>query len=190
TTSGVAVTDTLPAGVTLVSATPTTGSCSGTTTVTCALGIFPGGARATIDVVVAVSPTASGTLTNTATVSAVTADPNAANNTATATTTVVNGADLSITKTGSPNPVHTQQNLTYTITVHNNGPLDAAGVSVTDQLPRNTAFGTATASQGSCSFSQPMKRIVSCTLGKIANAKTVTVTIVVGPPSKKTTTTN
>src|SRR6266576_5760142 len=118
TTSGVTVTDTLPAGVTLVSATPSTGSCSGTTTVTCALGIFPGGAGATIDIVVAVSPSASGTLMNIATVSAVTADPNAANNTATATTTVVNGADLSITKTGSPDPVHTQGTLTYTITVH------------------------------------------------------------------------
>ena len=190
TTSGVTVTDTLPAGVTLVSATPSTGSCSGTTTVTCALGIFPGGAGATIDIVVAVSPSASGTLTNMATFSAVTADPNAANNTATATTTVVNGADLSITKTGSPNPVHTQQNLTYTITVHNSGPLDAAGTSVTDQLPRNTAFGSATASQGACSFSQPTKRIVTCDLGAIANGTTVTVTIVVKPPSKKTTITN
>jgi uncharacterized repeat protein (TIGR01451 family) len=113
-----------------------------------------------------------------------------ANNTATATTTVVNGADLSLTKTGSPDPVHTQQNLTYTITVHNGGPLDAAGVSVTDQLPRNTAFGTATASQGTCSFTQPLKRIVTCDLGTIANGKTVTVTIVVGPASKKTTITN
>ncbi len=190
TTSGVTVTDTLPAGVTLVSATPSTGSCSGTTTVTCALGIFPGGAGATIDIVVAVSPSASGTLTNMATVSDVTADPNAANNTATATTTVVNGADLSIAKTGSPNPVHTQENLTYTITVHNSGPLDAAGASVTDQLPKNTAFGSATASQGGCSFSQPTKRIVTCDLGTIANGTTVTVTIVVKPPSKKTTITN
>ncbi|TML10773.1 MAG: DUF11 domain-containing protein [Actinobacteria bacterium] len=119
-----------------------------------------------------------------------TADPNAANNTATATTTVINGADLSIAKTGSPNPVHTQENLTYTITVHNSGPLDAAGTSVTDQLPRNTAFGSATASQGACSFSQPTKRIVTCDLGAIANGTTVTVTIVVKPPSKKTTITN
>src|SRR2546421_1665504 len=191
TTSGVTVTDALPTGVTFVSATPSTGSCSKTTPISCSLGIFPGGASATIDIVVTVSPSASnGTLTNTATVSAVTADPNAANNTATATTAVVSGADLSITKTGSPHPVHTQQNLTYTITVHNNSPLDAAGVSGTDQLPRNTAFGSATASQGACSFSQPTKRIVTCDLGTIANGTTVTVTIVVKPPSKKTTITN
>ena len=191
TTSGVTVTDALPAGVTFVSATPSTGSCSSTTPISCSLGIFPGGASATIDIVVTVSSSASnGTLTNTAAVSAATADPNAANNTATATTTVVSGADLSITKTDSPDPVHTQQNLTYTITVHNGGPLAAAGVSVTDQLPRNTAFGNATATQGTCSFTQPAKRIVTCSLGTIANGATATVTIVVGPPSKKTTITN
>jgi uncharacterized repeat protein (TIGR01451 family) len=191
TTSGVTVTDTLPAGVTLVSANPSTGSCSGTTTISCALGIFPGGASATIDIVVKVSASASsGTLTNTGRVSAVTSDPNAANNMATATTTVVNGADLSLTKTDSPDPVHTHDNLTYTITVHNGGPLAAAAVTVTDELPRNTAFGTASATQGSCTLTQPAKRIVTCTLGTIPSGATVTATIVVAPPSKKTTITN
>jgi len=191
TTSGVTVTDTLPAGVTLVSATPSTGSCSGTTTITCALGIFPGGASATIDIVVTVSPSApNSTISNQATVAAVTADPNSANNTATATTTVVSGADLSLTKTGSPNPVNTGQTLTYTLTVRNGGQLAAASVSVTDQLPRNTAFGAATTTQGTCSLSQPTKRIVTCSLGTIGSGSTATVTIIVTPPSKKTTITN
>jgi uncharacterized repeat protein (TIGR01451 family) len=192
TTSGVTVTDTLPAGVTLVSKTPSTGSCSGTTTISCALGIFPGGASATIDIVVTVSPSAGNgtTLTNTARVSAVTADPNSTNNTAAASTTVVSGADLSLVKTDSPDPVSTGHNLTYTLTVHNGGPLAAGGVSITDQLPRNTAFGTASATQGSCSFTQPAKRIVTCTLGTIPSGGTVTATIVVTPPSKKTTLTN
>jgi hypothetical protein len=88
TTSGVTLTDVLPASVTLLSATPSVGSCAGTTTVTCDLGIFPGGATATVDIVVQVSPQASGTLTNTATVSALTEDPDISNNTATATTAV------------------------------------------------------------------------------------------------------
>jgi uncharacterized repeat protein (TIGR01451 family) len=191
TTSGVTVTDTLPAGVTLVSTTPSTGSCSGTTTITCALGIFPGGASATIDIVVTVSPSApNNTISNQATVAAATADPNSANNTATATTSVVNGADLSLAKTGSPNPVHTGQPLTYTLTVHNGGPLAAASASLTDQLPRNTSFGTVTTTQGTCSFSQPAKRIVTCSLGTIGSGSTVTVTITVTPPSKKTAITN
>jgi uncharacterized repeat protein (TIGR01451 family) len=88
TTSGVTVTDTLPAGVTFVSATPSVGSCSGTTTITCALGIFPGGATATIDIVVNVTAAPNSTLTNRATVSAVTSDPDASDNTATTTTAV------------------------------------------------------------------------------------------------------
>ena len=87
TTSGVVLTDVLPAGVTFVSATPSSGTCSGTSTVTCALGIFPSGATATVDISVTV-PNSSGTITNTATVAAATADPNLANNTATSVNTI------------------------------------------------------------------------------------------------------
>jgi uncharacterized repeat protein (TIGR01451 family) len=82
TTSGITFTDVLPAGVTLVSATPSTGSCSGTGPVVCDLGIFPNGATATVDVVVHVAENASGTLTNTASVTALTDDPSTSNNTA------------------------------------------------------------------------------------------------------------
>ncbi len=87
TTSGVTVTDVLPAGVTFVSATPSVGSCSGTSTVTCKLGTFPSGATATIDIVVT-APNATGTITNTATVAAATSDPIPSNNTASVTSTV------------------------------------------------------------------------------------------------------
>jgi uncharacterized repeat protein (TIGR01451 family) len=87
TTSGVSLTDFLPAGVTFVSATPSSGTCSGTSTITCNLGIFPSGVTATVDIVVT-APNASATLTNTATVTAATTDPNLSNNTASETTTV------------------------------------------------------------------------------------------------------
>jgi uncharacterized repeat protein (TIGR01451 family) len=87
TTSGVVVTDVLPAGVTFVSATPSSGTCSGTSTVTCALGIFPSGATATVDIVVT-APNVSGTISNTATVAAATTDPDLTNNTATSVTNV------------------------------------------------------------------------------------------------------
>ena len=87
TTSGVTLTDVLPAGVTFVSATPSSGTCSGTSTVVCKLGIFSTGATATVDIVVT-APNVSGTITNTASVAAATSDPTPGNNTATATTTV------------------------------------------------------------------------------------------------------
>jgi hypothetical protein len=87
TTSGVVVTDPLPPGVTFVSATPSVGTCSGTSTVTCKLGTFPSGTTATIDIVVT-APSVAGTITNTATVAAATADPIPSNNSSTVTTTV------------------------------------------------------------------------------------------------------
>src|SRR5205807_2181623 len=48
TTSGVKVTDSLPAEVSFVSATPSRGTCSGTSTITCSFGVLPGGAAAPV----------------------------------------------------------------------------------------------------------------------------------------------
>jgi uncharacterized repeat protein (TIGR01451 family) len=185
TTSGVTLTDPLPAGVTLVSATPSRGSCSGTTTVSCQLGIFPSGASATVDIVVHVSSTTSGTLTNTATVSAVTSDPNPSNNTATTTTTAVKTADISVTKTDSPDPVHVGQTLTYSVVVANGGPSAATGVKLIDALPKNAGFGSVSTSQGTCSI-KPAKARVTCALEGLASGSSATVTIVVKPTSKGT----
>ena len=88
TAASVTVTDTLPATVTFVSASPSQGTCSGTTTITCGLGTLPNGASATV--LIFVTPTALGQISNTATVTTSSDDPTASNNTATADTTVVN----------------------------------------------------------------------------------------------------
>ncbi|HEU4977922.1 MAG TPA: Calx-beta domain-containing protein [Solirubrobacteraceae bacterium] len=90
---------------------------------------------------------------------------------------VTTTGDLSITKTDSPDPVRVGEHLTYTLTVANNGPEAAAGVQVSDPLPANTTFVSATPSQGTCSGTST----VSCNLGAIANSGTATVTIVVTP---------
>lgn len=87
TTSGVTLTDVLPPGVGFVSASPSAGTCSGTSTVVCNLGIFPSGATATVDIVVT-APNNTGTISNTATVTALTDDPNLSNNTVTDTITI------------------------------------------------------------------------------------------------------
>ena len=100
TTSGVTLTDVLPAEVAFVSATPSQGSCTGTGTVVCNLGIFPSGATATVDIV-ATAPNVSTILTNTATVVALTDDPNPINNTATTVTTVGGPAAVSRKTHGS-----------------------------------------------------------------------------------------
>jgi uncharacterized repeat protein (TIGR01451 family) len=107
---GVTVADTLPAGVAFVSVTPSQGSCTGTSAITCALGTIANGGSATVTIVV--TTTATGTLNNTATVTSTTGDPSTGNNSSTATTTVNPSANLSILKTDSPDPVFAGQNLT------------------------------------------------------------------------------
>jgi uncharacterized repeat protein (TIGR01451 family) len=84
----VIVNDTLPPSVTLVSATPSQGGCSGTGGgVTCSLGTLPANSSATV--VLVVTPTQAGPLSNTAAAASNAKDPNVSNNSATATTTVV-----------------------------------------------------------------------------------------------------
>jgi uncharacterized repeat protein (TIGR01451 family) len=94
--TGVTVSDSLPKGVDLVSATSPSGQCSAKgRKVTCALGSIPfgginysGGAGVTI----AVIPRETGTITNTASVRGGQKDPVAANNSAVATTVVLGPA--------------------------------------------------------------------------------------------------
>jgi len=61
--------------------------------------------------------------------------------------------DLSVAKTSTPNPYVPGQPLTYTVTVTNKGPGDAAGVAVSDPLPSELAGAgfkwTCTATTGS-----------------------------------------
>ena len=83
--SAASMSDTLPAGVTFVSADAGCSEAAGT--VTCALGPLANGATASREILV--RPTAAGPLSNSATVSSSTADPNAGNNSATEATTVV-----------------------------------------------------------------------------------------------------
>jgi uncharacterized repeat protein (TIGR01451 family) len=94
-------------------------------------------------------------------------------------------ADLGVVKTASPDPVHVGQTLTYTVRVTNDGPLAASGVTLSDTLPKNAGFGSATTTQGSCTV-KPAKRLVTCSLGDVAAGATVTVTITVKPTTKGT----
>ncbi len=72
---------------------------------------------------------AGGTIVNTATLSA---DAECAEDTATATVTAEEGADLSVFKQMSPNPVVCGGTLTYTIRISNYGNADAEDVQLTD----------------------------------------------------------
>ncbi|MBV9493390.1 MAG: TIGR03118 family protein, partial [Acidobacteria bacterium] len=82
TATNVVVSDTLPAGVTYVSAVPSQGSCAGTTVVTCTLGSINSNANATITLTVT-SPAVPGQVSNTATVTTSATDPDLSNNSST-----------------------------------------------------------------------------------------------------------
>ncbi len=93
------------------------------------------------------------------------------------------GADLSVTQTDSPEAGPPQTPVTYTITVSNNGPDTATGVTLTDDLPDEVNFTSATPSQGNCSQALG---IVTCNLGDLANGATATVTVVASLPFRPT----
>ncbi len=185
TTSGVTLAHALPAEVALVSAQPSAGSCSGSSTIACDLGILPGGASVSVDVLVTVAPQFAGQLTSNATVSAHTDDPNPANNADTETTAVLKAADLSVVQSDSPDPARRGHDLAYVVTVTNLGPSAASGVTLTDALPKSAGFGAAFASQGSCALHAD-KTTVSCALGDLASGAAASVTVVVKPTSKGT----
>jgi len=87
-------------------------------------------------------------------------------------------ADLSLTKSDSPDPVSRGGTLIYSIVVTNNGPGSAAGVQLTDALPANVQFVSAASTAGSCTQTGGT---VACNLGDLSNGTSVTVTIIVTP---------
>ena len=88
TATGVAITDTLPGGVTYTSASSGCVYNAGSRTVRCVMGDVGAGAVTSATVQVQVDPATTGSLLNNATVSTLDTDTNASNDTAQATTTI------------------------------------------------------------------------------------------------------
>jgi uncharacterized repeat protein (TIGR01451 family) len=99
-------------------------------------------------------------------------------------------ADVSVLKSDSPDPVAARSELTYTVTVRNDGPAGATGVTLVDTLP-DAAFVSATPSQGACVREGKSQRdgVLTCNLGVLTAGQSATVTIVV-VPSREGTITN
>ena len=92
-------------------------------------------------------------------------------------------ADLAVAKADSPDPVRVGEPLTYTLTVTNNGPAEATGVTLTDTLPAGVDYVSADPDQGSCS---ELGGTVRCDLGSLAGGTSTTVRIVVTPTAPGT----
>ena len=173
TATDVEVTDDLPNGVTLVSATASgAGVCNSTDPVVCSWATFDPFSSETVTIVVT-APSTPTTLSNTAVVSSPD-DQNTENNSATETTQVAEQADLQLEKTATPESAIVGDPLTYTLTVTNNGPSAASNTVLTDELPGSYEPSAITTSQGTCG--EPTI-VVTCDLGTIPNGGSVVVTI-------------
>jgi len=83
-------------------------------------------------------------------------------------------ADLQLTNGISGGSTDSGSNVSYLITVTNNGPSGANNVVVTDNLPANVTFVSCTPSAGTCSGGAS----VAASLGSLANGAQANVTIV------------
>ena len=181
--TGVVLTDNLPAGLTVVSITPSQGTTSRVgDTVTASLGNIASGGSATLTVVVTTASV--GTLAHTASVASGTGDPTPGNNNASRDVNVVAAqADLNVSMSASPSTVLLGGNVTYTLTVGNAGPQAATGVVLTDVLPGGVAVASIVASQGTTSQSGGT---ITVSLGTLASGASATITIVVTPSAAAT----
>lgn len=169
TARSVTLSDPLP-GLTDVAVASSSGTCTVGATVECAIGTVPPGATVTVTIDGNVPADRTTPLSNTATASSSTPDPNGANDADTIVTPVAPSADLAITKTANPNPLVAGAPVTYTVTVVNNGPSDAAAVAVLDTVPADLTGVTASSSVGSCTGT-------SCDLGTLAVGGSATITV-------------
>jgi uncharacterized repeat protein (TIGR01451 family) len=166
--TAVVVTDAIPAGVTITSA---TAPCSiGAASITCALGELAAGDR----VALTFSGTVDGALADGTVItnSLVAAATNAADATASASTTVSASPDLSLRKTVVGTLVAGGSG-TYRFTVTNSGNAVATDVVVSDPLPD----GVTPAPGGPCEEDPETPALLSCPLGDVAAGETVVIDV-------------
>jgi uncharacterized repeat protein (TIGR01451 family) len=178
------LTDSIPVGTTFSSLISpggwscTTPAVNGTGSINCSIGSMAvGSAVFTLNVN---APTAPASVSNTASVSSSSTDNTPGNNNSTFGTNVIFTADLAISKTATATAAQ-GTNVTYNITLTNNGPNPATSVTMTDVLPANTTFVSLS---GGLPFSCTAPTVgtngtVTCTFPNFPVAAPTTFTIVV-----------
>jgi uncharacterized repeat protein (TIGR01451 family) len=167
--TGVVVNDLLPAGLTYVSSNASQGSYNSGTGVW-TIGNLAHQASATLTILV--RGIATGTFTNFANVTGDLYDPHSEDNNASSTVNVLPVADIAVNKTASNYSPEYTKNVTFTITVTNNGPDTATGVSVIDLLPAGLTYLSSTTSQGNYNSGSGI-----WTIGTLLNGATATLNI-------------
>ena len=145
TAQDVTITDAIPTGLTFNTAQSTQGCVQQGTDVLCSLSPLALGASSPVTIAFDVpgTTTCDSVIANNATISTSTTDPNMANNISqTVQTTVQCGgtADFTITKTDNLTEVEQGDTLTYSIVVTNTSAVGATNVTVTDSLPGDVTY--------------------------------------------------
>jgi uncharacterized repeat protein (TIGR01451 family) len=182
--STVSFTEATPPSTTFVSVSiPAGWSCTtpavgATGNVNCTDPSLAAGASANIIVVVNVAPNiAAGTITANSAVSSATSDPIAANNSTTVTTAVTTACDLTVTNSGTPNPVAAGANITYTQTVTNHGPSNCSSATFNEATPVNTTWvSVSVVNTGGGTWTCPNAGPVACTNPSVPPGSTATIT--------------
>jgi uncharacterized repeat protein (TIGR01451 family) len=175
------VSDPLAAGLSLVSAEPSQGSCTTTNnTVSCDLGTLKDGGSAQVLVTVNTTATA-GCITNTARVRGAHEDPDPADNQASAQVCVEDRVDpkfdLEVNKRVNVKRPYIGQRVTYRILVRNNGPDAAPDAKVTDTYNAKATVVSVRTPKGSCTNRMP----ITCELGRMEPGESVTIRVVIKP---------
>ena len=129
--------------------------------VVCALGTLTAGSSRALTIGATLPSDADAdTVTNTAAVTSAVPDPDPDDDSAAVDVSVVQAADLSVTKTAAAEGVLLGGTIAYTVTVANAGPSDATGVVLTESIPE----GTTVASAPGCTGTDEL----TCTVGDLA----------------------
>jgi uncharacterized repeat protein (TIGR01451 family) len=181
--TNVTVQDSLPAGLTFVSSTATSGTYNSTSGAWSVGTVTPGFPQALQIQAIVVSPNPQ---TNTASIShSDQFDPTTGNNSASATVTPQQ-ADLAISKVVSNATPNIGDIITFTVTLSNNGPNTATNVTVQDSLPSGLHFISSTPSQGSYDTTTGVWTVGTVTTATPATL-TLQATVVSSSPQTNTT---
>lgn len=181
----VTVTDTLPATVTNITAAgaAATGSiwtCTVAAQVaTCNADPLALGSANEHITVTATAPNEPQTVTNKVDVAATTADPQSNNNSKSIDTNIVAGADLSIALTQDMPSILVSGTVMFNIVVTNHGPSTAQAVTVTNTLPTDDVFVSASGTGWTCTNAT---NVVTCDSSSLPVGDAMAITIVATGP--------
>jgi uncharacterized repeat protein (TIGR01451 family) len=182
--TGVTLTDVLPAGLDWTVGGADAGDCSpsspvaGGTTLTCDFGTMSPQDTRTITLTATTTSDDCVGVQNTATVSAG-ADADETNNSSGPVAITVNCPDVEIHKTTSTPTVTAGGSASYSITVTAGGTGDSTGVTLTDVLPAGLDWTVGGADAGDCSPSSPVAggTTLTCDFGTMSPQDTRTITL-------------